>query len=77
MAIEAELIGKLHLVEIVVIKFGPEARVIVRIGECDPGGSVAPDGVQIDVPVGHEMEIEKLHGPVFLARSLRMLLPTA
>jgi hypothetical protein len=29
------------------------------------------------VPVGHEMEIEKLHGLVFLARSLRMLLPTA
>ncbi len=78
-AVEAQPVGQFHLVEIIVIKLGAELRIIMGIGQRDPGRSVALDGIEIDVPVRHKMEVEKLHGPVSSRERIAgfLLLPTA
>ena len=66
-AVEAELVRKLHLVEIVVIKLGAFLRVVELVRQRHPGGAVARDLVEVDMTVGHEMEVEKLHAAILLA----------
>src|SRR6516164_10539703 len=60
-AVEAELVGKFHLIEIVVIELGTLLRIVMAVRERHPGRAVLCDRVEIGVPVGHEMEIEELH----------------
>ena len=63
-AVEAELIGELHLVEIVVIEFGAFFRIVVLVRERHPGGAVLGDGVEIDGAIRHQVEVEELHGVI-------------
>ena len=66
-AVEAELVGKLHLVEIVVIELGALLRIVVAVGKGDPGRAVLFDRVEIGVPVRHEMEVEDFHAAILIA----------
>ena len=63
-AVEAELIGELHLVEIVVIELGAELRIVMAVGERHPGRAVLGDGVEIDMRIRHQVEVEELHGAI-------------
>jgi hypothetical protein len=66
-AVEAELVGILHLVEVVVVELGALLRIIVAIGEGDPRRAVLSDRVEIGVPVRHEMKVEDLHAAILMA----------
>src|SRR6516165_9590214 len=66
-AVEAELVGKLHLVEIVVIELGAFLRIVMPVRERHPGRAVLCDRIEVGVPVGHEMEIEELHAAILMA----------
>ena len=48
-AVEAELVGEFHLVEIVVIELGAFLRIVMVVGERHPGRAVLGDGVEIGV----------------------------
>jgi hypothetical protein len=60
-AVEAELVGQLHLVEILVIEVRALFRIVVAVGKGNPGRAVLLDGVEVGVPVRHQMEVEDLH----------------
>ena len=60
-AVEAEPVGQLHLVEILVIELGAFFRIVVAVGIGDPGGAVLLDGVEVGVPVRHQVKVEELH----------------
>src|SRR5262249_51203505 len=66
-AVEAELIGKLHLVEILVVELGALMRIVMTVRERDPGRAVVCDRIEVGVPVGHEMEIEEFHAAILIA----------
>src|SRR5262245_25167690 len=66
-AVEAELVGKLHLIEILVIEFRTLLRIVMPVRERHPGGTVLCDRIEIGVPVGHEMEIEELHAAILMS----------
>ena len=66
-AVEAEPVGELHLVEILVIEVGALLRIVVAVRIGDPGRAVLLDGVEVGVPVRHQMEIEDFHAATFLA----------
>jgi hypothetical protein len=66
-AVEAELVGKLHLIEIVVIELGALLRIVMAVRERHPGRAVLCDRIEIGVPVRHEMEIEELHAAILMA----------
>ncbi len=59
--VEAKGVGELHLVEIFVIEPGAFFGIIETVRQRHPGGAVAVDGIEIHVPVGHQMKIEELH----------------
>ena len=65
-AVEAEPVGQFHLVEILVIEVGALFRVVVAVGIGDPGRAVLLDGVEIGVPVRHQVEIEDFHAATFM-----------
>ena len=65
-AVEAELVGELHLVEILVIELGALLRIVVAVGIGDPGRAVLLDGVEIGVPVRHQVEVEDFHAATFM-----------
>ena len=65
-AVEAELVGELHLVEIFVIEVGALFRIVVAVGIGDPGGAVLLDGVEVGVPIRHQMKIEEFHAAALL-----------
>ena len=60
--VEAEFVGVLHFVKITVVKLGPEFGVVVAVGEGDPRRSVLFDRIEVDMAVGHQVEVEELHG---------------
>ena len=66
-AVEAELVGKLHLVEIVVVELGALLRIIIAVGKGDPGRAVLFDRVEIGMPVRHKMKVEHLHAEILIA----------
>src|SRR6266542_3171152 len=66
-AVKAELVGKLHLIEILVIELGARLRVVMPVRECDPGRAVLADRIEIGVPIRHEMEIEEPHAAILMA----------
>jgi hypothetical protein len=66
-AVEAELVRKLHLIEIVVIELCAFFRIVVPIGKGDPGRTVLFDRIEIGMPVRHEMEVEHLHAAILIA----------
>ena len=66
-AVEAELIGKFHLIEILVVELGALLRVVMAVRERDPGRAVVCNRVKIGVAVGHEMEIEEFHAAILIA----------
>src|ERR1700729_1434049 len=59
-AVEAELVGELHLVEIVVIELGAFLGIVMAVRECHPSRTVLGDGVEIDVRIRHQVEVEEL-----------------
>src|SRR5262245_63306506 len=59
--VEAELVGKLHLIEIVVIELGAFLRIVMPVRERHPGRAALCNRIESGVPVGHEMRIEELH----------------
>ena len=63
-AVEAETVGELHLVEVLVVKLGAVLRIVVAVGIGDPGGAIALDGVEVGMPIGHEVEIEEFHAVI-------------
>ena len=63
-AVEAELIGELHLVEIVVIELGAFFRVVVAVGIRHPGRAVLGDRLEIGVRVRHQMKVEEFHAEI-------------
>ena len=65
-AVKAEPVGELHLVEVLVIEVGALLRIVVAVGIGDPGRAVAVDGIEIGVPVRHQVEVEELHAAAFL-----------
>src|SRR4029079_15987942 len=65
-AVEAEPVGKLHLVEILVIELRAFFWIVVAVGVGDPGGAVLLDGVEVGVPVWHQVEIEEFHAATFM-----------
>src|SRR5437016_8733984 len=66
-AVKAELVGELHLIEILVIELGALLRVVMPVRERDPGRAVLADRIEIDVPIRHEMEIEEPHAATLIA----------
>jgi hypothetical protein len=75
-SVEAEPVGELHLIEIVVIELGALARIVMAVREGDPGGAVLRNGIEVRVPVGHEMKVEEFHAAILMLRSSsRLLLP--
>src|SRR5262252_7241699 len=66
-AVEAKLVGQLHLIEIVVIELRALLRIVMAIRERHPGRAVLCNRVEIGVPVRHEMEIEELHAAILMA----------
>src|SRR5262249_365407 len=68
-AVEAELVGKLHLIEILMIELGAFLRIVVAVGERHPGGAVLLDRIEIGVTIGHQVEVEEFHAAI-LASSM-------
>src|SRR5262249_3800902 len=60
-AVEAELVGELHLIEVFVIEAGALLRIIMPVRERDPGRAVALDGVEVGVPIRHQVKVEEFH----------------
>src|SRR5262249_39681379 len=65
-AVEAELIGELHLIEILVIELCAFLRVVVAIGECHPGRAILLDCIEVGVTIGHQVEVEDLHAATLM-----------
>src|SRR5690349_22384151 len=65
-AVEAEPVGELHLVEILVVEAGALLGIVILVGESHPGRAVALDRVEVDVAVGHQVEVEEFHAATLL-----------
>ena len=67
-AVEAELVGELHLVEIFVIELGALLRdrrcALENVTQAEP---LRVDGVEVDVAIGHQVEVEELHAARLIA----------
>jgi hypothetical protein len=70
-AVETERVGIFHLVEIFVVEAGALFGIVMAVRIGDPGRAVALDRIEIGVPIGHQVEIEKLHAVAL--RPLRKL----
>src|SRR5262249_26993249 len=66
-AVEAEPVGKLHLIEIFVVERGALFGIVMPVRIGDPGGAVALDPFEVGMPVRHEMEVEELHAAALTA----------
>ncbi len=64
-AVEAEPVGQLHLVEILVIELGALLRIVVAVGIGHPGRAVLLDRVEVGVPIRHQVEVEEFHAAAF------------
>ena len=71
-AVEAERVGELHLVEILVIELGALLRIVVAVGIGDPGGAVLLDRVEVGVAIGHEVEVEEFHAAFLISAYTRV-----
>src|SRR4029079_1041812 len=60
-AVEAELVGKLHLIEVFVIEACAFLGVVVLVRIGHPGGAMLLYGLEIGMPIRHQMEVEDLH----------------
>ncbi len=76
-AVEAEFVGEAELVEILMIEFGAQDRIVMGVGIGQPRGAVLLDGVEIGMRVGHEVEVEDLHAVPFDAMRSRMMVSSA
>ena len=59
--VETEVVGVLEFVKVAVVERVPFGRIVVAIGQSDPGGVVFFRVIQIEIGVRHQMDAEKLH----------------
>ena len=60
-AVKAELIGVFELVKVAVVQLGTLFRVVVTVGQRDPGRVVGLVVVQVQIRIGHQVHHVELH----------------
>ena len=61
-AVEAELGGKLELVEIAIVELVPLDRIEIRVRQHHPGSAMLVGIAHVQIGIGHQMEHEDFHG---------------